>query len=179
MQDLTSLRPSVHLSHFDELVDSVASRTAWLWARQVEPFRPIYPAGLDNREAPTHPGSAAPHPTCPAATVGVATAWEWGGTRQWLWHCWLTCLVAPGNGCLSEVLDFLVLLQKALQKLGSFLNRNAKASSKPLLPCTSRNAGQKRPRLTPSRAHGRGPKGLTEGCGRLGESRSSRTAGVF
>lgn len=54
--------------------------------------------------------------------------------------CRLTCLVTPGNGCLSEVLDFLVLLQKALQKPGGFLNGNAKASSKPLLTCASRNA---------------------------------------
>lgn len=102
----------------------------------MEPFGPIYPAGLDDHKAPAHPGSTPP--ICPLLEWLLCGSGEVPANGYG--SCWLTCLVTPGNGCLSEVLDFLVLLQKALQKPGSFLNRNAKASSKPLLPCISRNA---------------------------------------
>ena len=98
-------------------------------------------------------------PSCLSATPQVSRAGnQWGlrvsGAGRALTGSgcvWLTCPVTLGNGCLGKVLDFLVLLQKTLQKLGSFRHSNSKASSKPLLPCTDRNArDQRRARLTPA-----------------------------
>ena len=117
----------------------------------MEPFGPIYPAGAGCSPGPHPPSPHQPttlpsvHPPTGGAGPGRPPGYcregtgEGGGPADGFGSSWLTCLVTPGNGCLGEVLDFLVLLQKALQKLGRFLNRNSKASSKPLLPCVSRS----------------------------------------
>lgn len=134
------------------------------------------------RRGGAHPAPAPPAP--PPAEEGLgdplATAqgpWEEGAAHG-LACSWLTCLLTPGNGCLREVLYFLVLLQKALQKPGSFLNRNSEASSKPLLPCVSRNSVSGQPTSDPVGPGGcqavtgmRGSK-PTEALERLGASRS-------
>lgn len=97
-----------------------------------------------------HPASAAqPYPPthcppiCPPASYKARSHRQhWKLQRRGSRGCQglaaagsLTCVVTLGNSCLRKVFDFLVLLQKTLQKLGGFPNSNSKASSQPLLPC--------------------------------------------
>lgn len=102
---------------------------------------PIFQQGL----------GAHPVPSCRPATPQMSRAETSGGRRsagrggvRTGSTVWLTCLATPGNSCSGKVLDFLVLLQKTLQKLGSFWHSNSKARSKALLPCMDRNAQDQR-----------------------------------
>lgn len=108
------------------------------------------------------PSSSAAPPTPTEEGLGDPLAAAQGpreeGAAPGLACSWLTCLLTPGNGCLREVLYFLVLLQKTLQKPGSFLNGNSEASSKPLLPCVSRNSVSGQPTSDPV-----GPGGARQG----------------
>lgn len=100
---------------------------------------------------------------------------EKAGERGGFGCSWLTCLVTPGNGCLGEVLNFLVLLQKTLPKPGSFPKSNSKAGSKPLPPCESQSTAGQRPAPTlTSGAEGTAPGHHTrrEESPRLGSWRS-------
>lgn len=97
---------------------------------------------LPSVHPPTRGAGARRPPSCCRPGVG-----EGQGPATGCGCSWLTCLVTSGNGCLGKVLDFLVLLQKTLQKPGSFLNSNSKASSKPLFPCMSRNSQDQRQAL--------------------------------
>lgn len=133
--------------HFlPKLLPVLASSTAWLWARQVEPFGPI--TSQDGHSPSPHPPGlyGQPRPICPVThrrgrvedhPAVAGQAWEVRPADCYGYH-WLTCLVTPGNGRLGKVLDFPVLLQKALQKAGGFRNGSSKASSQPLLPCVNR-----------------------------------------
>lgn len=96
------------------------------------------------------PGSSGPHPPPEGGPGGGAAAHSCA-------RSWLTCLLTSSKGCLGEVLYFLVLLQKALQKPGSFLSRNSEASSKPVLPCVSRNSVSSQPNSDPV-----GPRGTKQ-----------------
>lgn len=97
---------------------------------------------LPSVHPPTRGAGARRPPSCCRPGMG-----EGQGPADGCGCSWLTCLLTSGNGCLGKVLDFLVLLQKTLQKPGSFLNSNAKASSKPLFPCMSRNSQDQRQAL--------------------------------
>lgn len=125
-----------------------------------EPLAPFIPQGLDAH--PTH--QPPPSRVCPSAATGGAGPGRRSGRCRSRWDgeggsSRLTCLVTPGNGCSSKGLDILILLQKTLQKPGSFLDRNSKASSKALLPCKSRNSQGHRQGLThPGAPRARAPR---------------------
>lgn len=123
--------------HFPCVPGCEALSRARLWTLLAWSLWSYLPSG-----AGAHPAPGTPTPHQRRARGGVGAAHSFACS-------WLTCLLTPSNGCLGEVLYFLVLLQKALQKPGSFLNRNSEASSKPLLPCVSRNSVSGQPNSDP------------------------------
>lgn len=127
-----------------------ASGRAWPWTLVGRSLLvPFAEQGWARPQSPSaQPPPTSPHQAvCPASHLGAGQgttscrrAGEGGAGPAPGSGCgWLTCLVALGNGCLGKVLDFPILLQETLQKPGGFWDRNAKAGSEPLLPCTSRN----------------------------------------
>lgn len=132
---------------------------------QADPgFGPFSHWSLESRFVLTpSPPICPPPPTEQGQEIrgGCRSAGRGRGVCKGFGCVWLTCLMTLGNGCLDKVLDFLVLLQKTLQKPGSLLHSNSKASSKPLLPCMDRNTQDQRQahtcrdwdRTVPGRSH--------------------------
>lgn len=98
----------------------------------------VFGSHLPTQAPPSAPPTGGARPKTTQAAAGQA--WEGGGTANGYGCRWLTCLLTLGDGRLSKVFDFPVLLQKPLQKVGGFRNSNSKASSQPFLPYMNRNA---------------------------------------